>query len=61
MKERLETDKWFGNLTDKLKDLYTDHAFLKTNQKEMFSILKILRQISALKAFTSTTNDDLRS
>ena len=40
MKQRLESDKWFGNLTDKLKDLYTDHAFLKTNQKEMFSEMR---------------------
>ena len=63
MKQRLETDEWFGNLTDELKDLYTDRAFLKTNQKEMFSKLKgVSRQMSALKAqlSNSTANDDLQ-
>ena len=64
MKQRLETDEWFGNLTDKLKNLYTDHAFAKANQKEMLSKLKGWRaQIFALKAQLLETNndDDLQS
>ena len=66
MKQRLETDEWFGNLTDELKDLFTDRAILKTNQKEVFSKLwGVSRRIFDLRAQLSqsfsTANEDLRS
>ena len=59
MKKELENDAWFGNLTDKLKDLYTNHAFLKINQKEMYSKLQgVSKQITALKLQLSKGNAD---
>ena len=59
MKQRLDTDEWFGNLTEKLKDLYTDHAFAKANQKEMFSKLKGWKaQIFDLRLQLLATNSD---
>ena len=64
MKAKLEDVKWFNKLDDKLKDLYTNHAFLKINQKEMFSKLKgVSQQISALKLQLSagSTDKDLQS
>ena len=64
MKQQLQSDDWFKHLDEKLQDLYTDHAFLKTNQKEMFSKLKgVSAQIAALKVqlSASTTADDLQS
>ena len=59
MKQKLQSDIWFKNLDEKIQDLYTDHAFLKANQKEMLSKLKgVSAQITALKAHLSTSTDD---
>ena len=59
MKQKLQGDIWFSNLDEKIQDLYTDHAFLKANQKEMLSKLKgVSAQITALKAHLSTSTDD---
>ena len=59
MKQKLQSDVWFKNLDEKIQDLYTDHAFLKANQKEMLSKLKgVSAQITALKAHLSTSTDD---
>ena len=64
MKQTLQNDIWFSNLGEKIQDLYTDHAFLKANQKEMLSKLKgVSAQITALKVHlsTSTADDTLQS
>ena len=50
VKNHLQTNEWFGKLGETMKNLYTDHAFLKINQKEMFAKLETVSdQITALK------------
>ena len=47
LKTQLTNNDWFQTLDDKMQDIYTDHAFLKMNQKDIFTKLKdVSKQIA---------------
>ena len=47
LKTQLTNNDWFQTLDDKMQDIYTDHAFLKMNQKDILTKLKdVSKQIA---------------
>ena len=42
MKNQLTNNEWFQTLDDKMQDIYTNHAFLKMNQRDILTKLKDL-------------------
>ena len=47
LKKQLKNTDWFQTLDEKMQDIYTDHAFLKMNQKDILTKLKdVSKQIA---------------
>ena len=44
MKNQLQNSEWFKKQDENMKDIFTNHAYLKMNQKEILTKLKGVSQ-----------------